>query len=527
MKKRLTISIFLLTFSALHAQERTVQDIQTDAYYEKNRLYRRTFLDTVNKKSNQVARENFRQTRKNLFLNSKNDYGNVNTAANELMNLIYEIEMRTLDANTISPDTRALITSIQEPYLLIQLERSIKENMNEPLIDDNNHYQFKEKILNAISYELSLKMKNTLPYYSYALKKKKLLKFVSIRTGNDLFTPAGLIGQAYPDRYYVPDNLPYFQRNDDRDYTGSFLIEVGTDYLNTLRRRPIKSYQTFLYGFDVYTPYFRNKTIFENDTSYNPYDRPHASFQYFGWSKKCLSKFGKFRWETTVKFGRIGGKTGENFQNVLHQDVSYSPRPKGWGAQIARGGRLGISFEAKQEYQWYLVVRDPNSFLNLNLSAFSEEKVGTYMTTAGLGIQLDNKKFTQTNQNFINLRTRQGVKSFLDHVYYRVGFGATYVVHNTMLEGYGIFSTSESKNDVLTPRSSYYLKHNQVRRLTGVLNVTLSYTTRFATLFYNWKSYSPETYLAGIGILSYSGKEMNISKRWHHFAEIGLTFNIH
>jgi hypothetical protein len=61
-----------------------------------------------------------------------------------------------------------------------------------------------------------------------------------------------------------------------------------------------------------------------------------------------------------------------------------------------------------------------------------------------------------------------------------------------------------------------------------VLNTTISYTTRFATLFYNWKSISPETNLAGIGINSpASGKEMNIAKRWQHFAEIGFTFNAH
>lgn len=509
------------------AQERSLGEIARDFAEEKQRLFQYTVIDTTARNSNETAMANFRKSRMEIKALNSSGYINVNTAANPLMKLIYETEAKTFYESAISPDTRALIASIKEPYLLIQLERSIKETMNEPFGDGNNHYQFKEKILNAISYELSLEMKNTLPYYSYSLKRKKLLKFISIRSGNDLFTPAGLISQAYPDRYYVPDNLWYFQRNDDRDYTGSFLLEIGTDYLNVLRRRPILSYQTFLYGFDVYTPYFRNKTIFENDTSFNPYDRPHASFQYVGWSKKCLSKFGKFRWETTVKFGRIGGKMGENFQNVLHQDVSYSPRPRGWGAQIARGGRLGISYEAKQEYQWYLVKHEPESFGNLNISGSLEEKIGTYMTTAGLGVQLDNKTFAQTNPNFISHRTRQGVKNRLDHFYYRVGFSAVYVLHNTMLEGYGIFKSKEDKNDAYTPKSIYYLKDPQVRRLTYVLTIGLSYTTRFATLFYNWKSYSPETYLAGIGILSPGGKEMNISKRWHHFAEIGLTFNIH
>ncbi len=517
----------ILFFISICIKSQTVQVIKQKFVREHMALTNATIIDTNKLNSNIIALKNAGVLKDSATDVINEVYKNVNSAAGDLRKIVYEMEEKTLNEKDISTDTRDLITSIKEPYVLVLLERSIKEDMNEVYKNDNPYRQFKEKILNAVSYELSLQMKYTLPYYSYELKRKKALKFISIRSGNDLFTLAGLISEFYSNDYYVPDNLALFQRNDDRDYTGSFLLEVGTDYLNFLRKRPIKSYQTLLYGFDVYTPYFRNKTIFENDTSFNPYDRPHASFQYFGWSKKCLSKYEKFRWETTLKFGRIGGKTGENFQKALHQDVSYSPRPKGWGAQIANGGRIGFSVEAKQEYQWYLIAKRTDNFFNLNTSVFLEEKIGTYMTTGGLGLQIENKKFSQTNSNFINHRTKQGDNGFLDHLYYKIAFGATYVFHNSMLEGYGIIKSSEDKNDELTPKSRYYLKPDQVRRLTALLNITLSYTTRFATLFYNWKSYSPETYLAGIGILSPSGREMNISKRWHHFAEIGFSFNIH
>jgi hypothetical protein len=41
-------------------------------------------------------------------------------------------------------------------------------------------------------------------------------------------------------------------------------------------------------------------------------------------------------------------------------------------------------------------------------------------------------------------------------------------------------------------------------------------------------SLGPETNLGKININSkYSGKELDITNRWHHFAELGLTFNIH
>lgn len=475
---------------------------------EYNALYNATFVNDIGVNQQNIA------------------YGYVNSAANDLRDILYAMEALTYYGEDVSANTKRLITYVREPYVLVMLERSIKEDLS----NDNGigtNYQFKKKLLAEISKELTLNMQANYPYYVYEVEKKKVVKFISIRTGNDLFTPTGIVGEFYTKDYYVPDDL-VFQRNDDRDYTGSFLLEIGTDYFNVLRRRPLKSYQTVFYGFDVYTPYFRSNMIFNTDTSFNIRDRPHASFQYFGWSKKGLSKFNHYRWSNTIKFGRIGGKTGETFQNALHQDISYSPRPKGWGAQIARGGRIGFSYEAMEEFQFYDYNRaNTNSFRNIHTSVFGIEQIGTFMTTLGLGLQFSNKSFLQTNHNYINHRTRQGVYSWADHIMYNIAFTGTYVFHNTMLEGFGIVSTTEHKNDQYTPKSLYYLKYDQVRRVTGMLNITLGYTTRFATLFYNWKSFSPETKLQGIGINSYSGNEMTIGTRWHHFAEIGLSFNIH
>lgn len=493
---------------------------------EYNSLSDATLMDTAN--LDKRALHNFRDVLKNWnYSDSSRPYGNINTSGNELMKILFQMEALTFSEEKISPQTRYLISLVKEPYVLVQLERAINEDISNAN-PGGTDYMFRQKILKEVSYQLQLIMGSTLPYYTYNTREKKFIKFVSVRSGNDLFTIAGIIKEFYPKGYYVPDNLFYFQRNDDRDYTGSFLLEAGTDYLNFLRKRPVKSYQTLLFGFDVYTPYFRDSVKFDSDTSYNALDRPHASFQYFGWSKKALSKYEKFRWSTTIKVGRIGGKTGERFQNALHQDVSYSPRPKGWGAQIADGGRLGISVECEHAYQFYVYNRkNENSVFNLNLSPFFEEKFGTYMTNVSGGVRIGNKKFSQANHNFIHHRTRQTVANAFDHLSWSVSFQATYVIHNTMLEGYGIVNSTEHKNDRFTPRSLYYLRYDQVRRWTYMLNVCASYTARFATFFYNWKSFSPETYLGKIGINGPGGNEMDISKRWHHFAEIGMTFNVH
>ena len=485
-------------------------------------------------KSTVLLTNNFDHQFDSIALHSEDkkiDHGKTDVVINNLLDLLLEMEKPTEFYKEISPDTRRLISSKNDPYILVLLDRAIH---NRDTL--SGHLHLKTKFLKEVSNQTNLIMKEKYPYYNYATQQKELIKFVSIRSGNDLFTLAGLYSLALPDDKHIRDGNTFFQRNDDRDYTGSFLLEIGTDYLKAMRRRPVKTYQTILYGFDVYTPYFRDTLKFPNDTSYNRKDRPHASFQYFGWSKKGLSRRNKYRWATTIKFGKIGGNIGAKFQNALHQDISYSPRPRGWSAQISNGGRIGFSVEYEREF-WPIDITMPkqhesNSWKKLHGSVFIEEKLGTYMTTSGLGVRLTNKSLARNNQNFINHRIRQHVYDFVDNLMYSISFKATYVIHNSMLEGYGIFKTHETDNDPLTPHSIYYLNmepgQKQVRRMNYVLNTSISYTTRFGTLFYNWKSISSETNLGLIGIPSpASNKEMDISNRWHHFAEIGFTFNTH
>jgi hypothetical protein len=443
----------------------------------------------------------------------------VDDEASALADMLIQSESATEFEREISPDTRSLIAGTNDSYTLLLVRRKIMEN--EDIISD----WLRRKLLRALGEQTDVLDPKEASMYRLPSDRPDILKFTSIRTGNDLFTMAGIYDLAVlPRGKYVKDGRLLFQRNDDRDYTGSLLVELGTDYLNIHGRNPSRSYQTVLYGFDVYTPYFLDKVKFSTDTSTNKRDRPHASFQYFGWSRKTLSFNNKIRWQLSIKGGLIGGTAGSKFQNTLHRDISYSDQPRGWESQIANGGRVGISFEYKLEMQRRIPDR------NFYYSVFTEDKLGTYMTTAGLGVQVSNKSFAHTNSNFISLYSRKKSERlrqvFRQHFMYNVSFTYHRIVHNTMLEGYGIFKTNEDKTYDKTI-SYYALAKERVRRNIGVLNIALSYSTKYITYFYNWKSFSPETTNGNIEIGSRaSGENMDISKRWHHFAEIGVAFYI-
>jgi hypothetical protein len=243
-----------------------------------------------------------------------------------------------------------------------------------------------------------------------------------------------------------------------------------------------------------------------------------------------ISKYDHLRWSTTVKFGKIGGRIGEKFQTTVHQDISKSLRPKGWDAQISDGGRLGISLETKHEYQFeiYEKTANPSGLGKFYWSPMVELKVGTYMTNYSLGAQLGNKKFSQNNHNYITHRPKYATIHWLENLSYNLSFKGTYVHHNTMLEGYGIF-TSENfslKDDEMTPESVYVLESDQIERLTYTGNFSLSYTAMNFTIFYNYFLFSPETKLGNLRNSKYpNSPNIDIGSRWHRFSEIGITFN--
>lgn len=479
---------------------------------------------TKSRRFDAVEETRFNNRRFDNLISKRNNMINVGTREAlkfMVMNLIDE-EKENEFSELLLPETLRKIVTKEDPFALVMLRRELIEN-----IDPDKSDHMKRKLIKVVDRRISETCYDAFPMYGYKTQCQQPVKFVSIRSGNDLFTPAGLYATIANKN--IKTSHWYFQRNDDRDYTGSLLIEVGTDYLRAPRRRNINTYQTLFYGFDVYTPYFRDYEIFTNNDTFNINDRPHASFQYFGWGKKGLSKWNFYRWSFAIKIGKIGGFNGRDFQAALHQDISYSPRPRGWGAQIANNGRLGYSFEGSNEVDKRLIeLSRENHFWNLRLQGVLYWMVGSYMSNASLGIQLSNKSFKINNANFINQRNRQNVIRKSDNLMYALSFAAVAVKHNTMLQGYGVFDTNETKNDSLTPRSRYVLMRNQVRPFIWNGNITISYTTRYVTVFYRWTTFSPETTLDDTKAKRYptDTETMKIGKRWHHFAVIGICFNV-
>lgn len=449
-----------------------------------------------------------------------------NSQALKLKQTILCLESRNFYNQEITEHTDSLLNKINDIHVLAMLENEFTNDTQLPLL-------FKEKIIHFISTNINVKTKEQYSLYNYNTTNRKIVKFLSIRSGNDLFTLGGLIGLISGDKHPIKDKSFYIQRNDDRDYTGSLLIEIGTDLLSHFRRTPSLSYSTFFYGFDVYTPYYQDTSIFNTDTSYNSLDRPHGTFQFFGYSKNGIFNNDKCTYVIKGKIGRIGGQIGPKFQNAIHQDISYSLRPKGWGAQISNGGRIGFNIEGKYAFQpnfFLFNFRDATSKKNLEISrlagsVYTEAKLGSYISSVSLGLKLSNRTFSQTNDNFVSYHNQYRHK-FINSLSYAISYQVNGIFHNTMLEGFGYFKTNESNADPLTPKSLYYLTHSQVRRITQVLNISVSQTLRYVTWFYNWKSIGPETKLADIGIKSPADNSinLNIGGRWHHFAELGILY---
>ena len=455
------------------------------------------------------------QTRVRSFKLIKDDllYSDFNLEGHSLAELLFELEERNRNysSNIVSDSAQRLINSIDNPYYLALLERSLSDMDVDP-----QHYVLLERLVEQTGQRMKLIDKKAQNFYTYQTQTKKLVKFIHLRIGNDLF------------------QFNTISKNYDRDLTGSLNFEIATDYLNLGRKRPLKSYQILGYGFDVYTPQFNDSVKFKKFNDYDSLDRPHGSFQYAQWAKKGLSRTNRMRWSTAFKLGIIGGKIGYVFQTVLHQDISSSLRPKGWDAQIAKGGRLGTSIETRHEY--LLAINrlnnksvNPNSFFKFYLVPNLDLKFGSFMTNASLGLTLTNKDFTHSNHHFINQRKNFGRFNIWDNLMYRINFTGTYVKHNTMLEGFGYWNTSETnpkKVDEFTPKSAYILQSNQVRRFIYYVNSAISYSARNFTIFYNHFIYSPETTLGNLNAKDPRRMNIDVGHRLHVVAEIGMNFAI-
>lgn len=367
-----------------------------------------------------------------------------------------------------------------------------------------------KKLLTALSTQMELLAKEQEAWYIFASKDREIVKGISISSSNDLFRIAGFV---LPEDKEVSKN--FFQKNRDMAYTGGLQIEILTDYLKFRGRKNTKTYQRVFFGADVYTPYFKDESIFVDDTSYNLSDRPHASFQYFGYGTSGISYYGIHKWDVNIKLGKIGGGKANSLQTSLHQDLTFSPKPTGWGAQIANPGRLGWSIEYSGEWQ---LSKNAKSFY---WSAPTQLSLGSYMTYAQGGLRLSNRKISSINANYImakNDRRKRGIYWSVDVLYSRM-------IHNTMMLGYGVFRNKEDENDFAEP-SKHKLEKGQVNHNLLNLNFTLAKQFKNNAFYYRWSAISPETTFDRTNPMDINGNFDNgvdLRNRWHQWGTLGLV----
>jgi len=395
----------------------------------------------------------------------------------------------------------------------------VRKSESHPQDTKYSTHQLKEMLL-LISKRMEEIMADNISMYRFTETSKKWIRGVYIEHGNDFLSLAS---------WY----------NDDRDMTGSFRIEIATDqfkmrvfdgYSNqklNLNSRNFYSYQSIFFGGEGYTPYLRDTTIFNSSTAIDSNDRPYAAFQYLGRAKFRVSRHGKFRMMNQFKIGTIGSTRPGIIQSVIHRDITIrSYTPNGWGAQIANGGRIGFSVEYYPE--WMLTHVRTRS--GINLSAFSELKYGTDMTSAGIGLNLSNKGFLKSggiNLPFVD-RSSTTFKEFLRfNIIYTGRASYRRVIHNSMLEGYGIIK-HRIDEDPTSPIDAYYLLPEQVERNVFITEFSLNIRFNYCGLVLKQVIMSPE-YDLPVNTINYTVGEKGATSNhntsaWNHYGTVGIFF---
>ena len=432
---------------------------------------------------------------------------------------LLEIEQNTYDAS----DFKGYLDRIKHIETITWLDfvfrNVVRKSEINPRDTKYSTHQLKEMLF-LINKRMEEIMADNISMYRFTETSKKWIRGVYVDHGNDFLSLAS---------WY----------NDDRDMTGSFRIEIATDqfkmrvfdgYSNqkfNLNSRNFYSYQSIFFGGEGYTPYLRDTTIFNSSTAVDTNDRPYAAFQYVGRAKFRVSRHGKFRMMNQFKIGTIGSTRPGIIQSVIHRDVTIrSYTPNGWGAQIANGGRIGFSVEYYPE--WMLThLRSRNG---INLSVFSELKYGTDMTSAGIGFGYSNKGFLQSggiNLPFVD-RSSTTFKEFLRfNIIYTGRVSYRRVIHNSMLEGYGIIK-HRIDEDPTSPIDVYHLQPDQMKRNVFISEFSLNIRFNYCGLVLKQVIMSPE-YDLPVNSITYPVGEKGVisnhnTSSWNHYCTVGIFF---
>lgn len=375
------------------------------------------------------------------------------------------------------------------------------------------------------------------------IQRRKILA-IEVNHANDFFDLIPMYNGGRPMNREEKTNRKFFMGNNhDRDMTGAFRLDVYTDFLQmringivtpTLKkfwnrisgkevfaidRDPFYSYQSlFITGMGT-TPMLRDTALFKQVNSFDPADRPYASFIALGISKNRIHRKGLYRTYQEISVGKIGLGSPYGIQATLHRDIIQgSLNPNGWGAQIAAGdsaqksknvkqGRIGIQYLIRHDYTFfssskslrYLKHIKVDSSVNVFLTG--QIHYGCQLTAADIGIGYANYAFNFQNGRGlikkVNPRHKEWLKLSLNaSVYYRR------VVHNSMLEGFGYIKNMED-GDPFTPKSMHVIENKYIQRNLLIGNFGLSVSKNKVSFYVKYDFTSAEIKKSVDGVNKY------------------------
>jgi hypothetical protein len=420
----------------------------------------------------------------------------------------------------------------------------------------NNNLTTYQAIFEKTSKRVKSIMEDEFSLYGFTETSDKNLSFIKIEHTNDFFT---------------------FPLNQDRDYTGGFRFEFGTDKLKIRlfssytdkwwlpNSRSWYSYQSLFLGGEGYTPYLRDTCTFNTPNAFDRDDRPYGSFVYIGRAKYRVFRGGQARIFSQIKIGQIGLESAENLQALLHRDISIkSVKPNGWGAQIANGGRIAMSLEIYPEVMFISKGKTISDNLQrcltekmnlqipewLNLSLIGELKIGHDMNAIGAGLAFSTANFKESGG--MDIPFNNNMKKWRKYLTVNTKVQYRRVLYNSMLEGYGGIHFSPEKNqavidsgytgifrpspdeDASSPNDEYTIGKENVERNIFIWETGLSFKLKYFGLYLRLNVMSPEFDLA-VNSKTYSDCDVpngasydkNHNKNsWNHVGTVGLVFKI-
>jgi hypothetical protein len=466
------------------------------------------YLDTTNNYQFQSDTTKKKQTQNESFLSAKEfEY-----CPRYVQEYYEELEKNKLEKNKVDKARESVQKDKEENikfllFDLCELNNSSTNILVEKYLAELKNPYTLEYIYNIYKADTSIKV----PQLIQEQNLKTIAKRIDILDNKKYI---------YFESYYsMPDLIKGFEmyhdndafmaipgKNQDRELTGGFKFTVISDYMKwrwlriknkNKNKDNILTYQTLSLLGNGYTPYIRYRNNFDLADSLHKYDRPFASYMCLERAKHRTLRNGLIRHKGEFQIGMIGISQGRKIQAKIHEDLYTSSQfVHGWEKQIADGGRLIIQANHKFDFLLHsntnryrtifkpnhYSVNDPKGYCDRNLIGEIDLKVGTLMTSLGVGVRFSTLDFLKQSGNHM-IVSKIGCKNEFG-LKFDFGLNYRYVLHNSLLEGLGLFKTfDEDKYDKVS-KDNYVLDKSEIERNMFSLDFGLSLKFRKTTVFF-------------------------------------------